>query len=132
MVDEARTLVKLLAESSKRRQARGYHRLSILTAALAKDSSLIVREGTSERNGRLAAVADAEIAGDHASAASLLVGLIGNPTYSWDYAERATLIRNLKAVRNKKALATVCADTLEPAIYRHAFMPLRRACRDKK
>ncbi|MBA2544010.1 MAG: hypothetical protein H0V17_30485, partial [Deltaproteobacteria bacterium] len=131
MKDEARRLVKLLADHSKRRQKRGYHRLSNLTAALTKDASLVVRGGT-VRNARLADAAEAEIAGDHAKAAALLLELVANPSPTWDYPERAMLIRNLRAIpKRDDEVAKICNDTLEPAMYRHAFPVVRATCRKR-
>ncbi len=129
LVDDARRLVTFLAETSKQRPRRGYHRFAMLTAALAKDASLIPHGPTvSERNRMLAKAAEAEIAGDHAQAATLLADLVHNPTFTWDYPERAALIRNLEASNRKPELDALCEDTLEPAIFRQAFLVVRSLC----
>jgi hypothetical protein len=128
MVDEARQLVTFLAECSKTRAVRGYARLSTLTAALVGDRSLVVRDGLSERNARLAAASDAELAGDRAGAATVLGEVVEDPTFTWDYPERVALIRNLRALKRGKQVAKVCADTLRPAVFRVAFVVVASVC----
>jgi len=130
LVDEARRIVKLLAEHSARRPRRGYHRLAMLTAALARDASMIPSGPTvTERWHQLEAAARAEIAGDPAKAARLFREVVDNPATSWDYPERAALIRNLRAAADTAGVEALCKDTLEPAIYRQAFVVLRGLCR---
>ena len=131
-LDEAKRLVKLLADTSAQRSRRGYHRFAMLTAALARDASSIPSGPTvSERAHRLQAAAEAEIAGDHRAAAAILSEVVHNPTYTWDYPERAALLRNLRAIGDKPAIAALCTDTLEPAIYHHAFVVLKAQCATK-
>ncbi len=129
-VDEAKRMVKLLAEHSAQRPRRGYHRFAMLTAALARDASLIpTGPMVSERSHELQAAAEAEIAGDHVKAAAILTKVVHNPTYTWDYPERAALLRNLRITRDKAAISALCKDTLEPAIYHHAFVVLKSQCK---
>jgi predicted Ser/Thr protein kinase/TolB-like protein len=131
MVAETRELVELLAEQSKQEPARGYHRLTNLAAAVVGDASLIVRDGVSERNARIADASDAELAHDHAKAAAILGELVANPSFGWDYPERAALIRELRVLGRKKEAAAVCADTVQPAVYREALPVVRAACKAK-
>lgn len=92
-------------------------------------SRIVSGPTVSERSHQLRAAAEPEIAGDHAKAAALLAEIVHNPTFTWDYPERAALLRNLRAVDDKPAIAALCKDTLEPAIYHHAFVVLRALCR---
>lgn len=78
---------------------------------------------------KLAAASAAELDGDRAKAADLLGELVADPTFSWDYPERAALIRNLRALGRTKELAAVCDDTLRPAIVRPALLVIRALCR---
>ena len=128
LVPETHQLVALLAAQSTAHAARGYHRLSILLGALAGDTALVVRDSLTERETRLAAAADADLAGDHARAAQLLGEVVADPTFSWDYPERAALIRNLRAAHQLRQAAAVCTDTLNPALFHTAFLVLRRTC----
>ena len=43
--------------------------------------------------------------------------------------ERAALLRVSKALHHTKEIAALCKDTLEPAIFRQAYLVLRRSCR---
>jgi predicted Ser/Thr protein kinase/tetratricopeptide (TPR) repeat protein len=130
LVEEARRLVLLLAETSKQRPKRGYHRFAMLAAALAKDASLIPSGPTvSERNRMLAEMAHAQIAGDRAKAIQILAAAVANPSPTWEYAERAALIRLLRAANKKREAEAVCKDTLAPAVYRHALPVVRGLCR---
>ena len=130
--DETRRLVTFLAEQSSREPARGYHRLSNLAAPLLGDDKLLVRTGVSERNARLADAGAAELAHDHGKAAAILAELVADPTFTWDYPERAALIRNLRALKRSKDVAALCADTVHPAIYRTALPVLRRLCKTSR
>ncbi len=129
MKDEARRLVTFLAEQSTHEPVRGYHRLSNLAAPLLGDATLLVRTGVSERNARLADAGAAELADDHGKAVAILAKLVADPTFTWDYPERAALIRNLRALERSKDVAALCADTVHPAIYRTALPVLRRLCK---
>jgi serine/threonine-protein kinase len=129
LIDETKTLVAFLAAHSKPRAVRGYPRLSILAAPVVRDASLVVADQLSERNAELADASTAELAGNHAKAAALLRDLVGNPTFQWDYPERAALIRNLRALHDSKHVEEVCADTLHPAVFRVAYLVLRGMCR---
>ncbi|HEX4453118.1 MAG TPA: protein kinase [Kofleriaceae bacterium] len=131
MVPETRELVALLADQSKLEPARGYHRLASLAAAVVGDASLIVRDGASERDAQIADASVAELAGDHSKAAAILGELVANPSFAWDYPERAALIRELRARGRKHDAAAVCADTLQPAVYRQALPVLRAECNAK-
>ncbi len=126
--DEARTLVTYLAQHAKAHPVRGYQRLSILTAALTKDPSLIVTTGASERIQHLGAAIEASLRGDHAAAASGLQQQVADPTFTFDFPERAALLRELTALRRSKDIAALCADTLQPPIVRPAFVVVRARC----
>ena len=128
LAPEARQLVALLAAQSSEHPSRGYHRLSILLGAQVGDPALVVRTGLTERETLLAAAADADLAGDHARAAELLGELVADPTFSWDYPERAALVRNLREAGRPREAAAVCTDTLHPALFHTAFLVLRRTC----
>jgi Kae1-associated kinase Bud32 len=82
------------------------------------------------RMSRLADAVDAEIAGDHAKAASILDELIADPTSSWDFPERVALLRNLVALGDRKRIDVVCAEIVEPALGRPALVTARASCRD--
>ncbi len=132
MKDETRELVELVAMHSTHQPKRGYHRFGALAAGLLGDASLIVKTGASERNVRLATAMEAELAGDHERAAAILTELVGDPISFWDYPERAALIRNLRALGKHKAVAALCADTLQPAVFRLAFLVVRHDCRQPR
>jgi hypothetical protein len=129
MRDETRRIVTFLAEHSRVHPARGYHRLSVLAAPVLGDAALLELSGLSERNAKLAEAGAAELAGDRAKAADILTALVGDPSFSWDYPERAALLRNLRALGRDREAAALCKDTLEPAIFRPAYTTLRHACR---
>ncbi|HEY4239953.1 MAG TPA: protein kinase [Kofleriaceae bacterium] len=129
MTSEARALVSLLASQSERRPVRGYHRLAALLTAATGDPSLLPASGLSERNAQLAAAARAETSGDRAGAVAILAPLVADPTFSWDYPERAALLRNLRALHRTRDAAALCADTLKPALYRNALLALQYLCR---
>jgi len=132
MRDEARRIVTFLAEQSREHPARGYHRLAILAAPLLGDPALLRHPELSERNTKLAEASAAELAGDRAKAASILGELVADPTFSWDYPERAALLRNLRALGRTAEADALCSETLEPAVFRLAYTALRRACRDHR
>jgi predicted Ser/Thr protein kinase/tetratricopeptide (TPR) repeat protein len=129
MEPEARQLVAYLAQHSAQRHVRGYHRFTNLAAALLGDPALIVRDGVSERDTTIADASTAELAGNRRRAVAILQALIDDPTFFWDYPERAALARNLRALGRRRELAELCAQTLKPAVFRVAFLALRRVCR---
>ncbi len=129
LTPESQQLVSLLAAQSKDHPARGYHRLSILAAPLVGDAALVVRDRLTEREARLADASDAELAGDHARAAAILGELVADPTFAWDYPERAALLRNLRALHRAKDAAALCSDTMKPAIFHTAYLAMRHACK---
>jgi hypothetical protein len=63
---------------------------------------------------------------DHAKAAAILDELIHDPTPGWDFPERAALLRELREAHKKTD--ALCAETLKPAVFRHAFLVLQRQC----
>ena len=128
LADEARTLVTYLAQHAKEHPVRGYQRLSILTAALTKDPALIVTTGASERILHLGAAIEASLRGDHAAAAVGLQEQVSDPTFTFDFPERAALVRELTTLRRPKDVAALCADTLQPPIVRPAFIVVRAQC----
>jgi hypothetical protein len=123
MTPEAKQLVAFLASHPR---PRGYPRLSFLTAALARDPELLHTPAETSRNEAIEAAAEAELHGDRARAAELYGKLVASPSFSWDYPERAALLRNLK---DPKQIAAVCADTLRPAVFRPAWLVIRAHCR---
>jgi predicted Ser/Thr protein kinase/tetratricopeptide (TPR) repeat protein len=131
MIDEARQLVAYLASHARAgdRDVRGHPRLAILAAPLVNDPTLIVRDRANERVRRLADAAEAELARDPARAAAILAELVADPTATWDYPERAALLRTLRAANRPREAKQLCADTLRPAMYRPAFLALRARCR---
>jgi tetratricopeptide (TPR) repeat protein len=129
MRDETRQIVAFLAEHSQPHPARGYHRLAVLAAPLLGDATLLKHDGMSERTAKLAEAGAAELAGDRAKAAEILAALVADPSFSWDYPERAALLRNLRALKRKGEASALCADTLEPAVFRLAYTALRHACK---
>jgi tetratricopeptide (TPR) repeat protein/predicted Ser/Thr protein kinase len=129
MTDDTRRLVTLLGAHARGHSRHGAHRVSALAAALLGDPSLLPHGALSERNTQLVAAASAELAKDRAGAAKILRGLVDDPTFSWDYPERAALVRNLIALGRRRDAAAVCADTLRPAVFRAAQVVMQRTCR---
>jgi predicted Ser/Thr protein kinase/tetratricopeptide (TPR) repeat protein len=129
MVEDTRRLVAFLANKAAAHPVGGYPRLALLAAALLRDGSWIVRTGLTTRDARLADAIEAELAGDHRRAAALLAALVADPTPNWDYPERAALLRNLRALGRWKEAKALCADTLRPAVFRYAFLPMKKLCR---
>ncbi|HEY1814744.1 MAG TPA: protein kinase [Kofleriaceae bacterium] len=126
--DETRQLVALLAAQSHDHPVRGYQRLSNLAAMLLGDPSLVVRDGANERTVQLADAADAVLAKDHVKAAAILGKLVADPSFEWDYPERAQLLHELRALGRRGAIATLCADSTHPALFRPAALALRQQC----
>ena len=126
--DESRQLVAFLAAHSAEHPARGYPRLAILAAGVTGDRALLVRAHGTERTAALATAITAELAGDRAAAARQLQALVDDPTFTFDYPERAALLRDLAALHDRKRFAAVCADTLRPAIVRPALLVLQHRC----
>ena len=129
MKPEARQVVEFLARHSAQRHVRGYQRFANLTAGLLGDPDLIVRDKVTERNARIADASAAEINGDRKKAVEILQALVDDPTFFWDYPERAALAGNLRALGRRRDLAALCAKTMKPAVFRAAFLALRRVCR---
>ncbi|HSD88721.1 MAG TPA: serine/threonine-protein kinase [Kofleriaceae bacterium] len=126
--DDVRRIVTFLAEQARTQHVYAYHRLSILAAPLVGDPAWIIREGGTEREGHLADAISAEMSGDRALAIKLLSALVADPTASWDYPERAALLRNLLALGRMNEARALCADVLRPPMFRPAFVPLRAQC----
>jgi len=122
MVPEARQLIAFLGSHPR---PRAYPRLSFLTAAIAHDPALLHAPAETSRNEAIGAAVEAELRGDHAHAAEQLEAIVGSPSFSWDYPERAALLRNL---RDNKKIAALCADTLRPAVFRPAWLVIRSRC----
>jgi predicted Ser/Thr protein kinase/tetratricopeptide (TPR) repeat protein len=128
LVDDMKKLVDYLAKSSKDKAVGGYPRMQLLAAPLLHDKSLVVHDYYTDRLTKLADASDAELAGNRARSVALLRELVNDPSPFWDYPERAALIRNLRALGKTKEADAVCADTMKPAIFRVAFMPVRKLC----
>jgi predicted Ser/Thr protein kinase/tetratricopeptide (TPR) repeat protein len=122
MKPEAKQLVAYLAPFPK---PRGFPRLSLLAAAMTGDAALLKVPPETYRNERIAAASAAELRGDRTEAAAILEELVKSPSFTWDYPERAALLRN---VDTAKAQA-LCADSLKPAVFRPAYLVLRERCR---
>ena len=131
LTDEARLVVAYLAARSTDHPARNYHRFSILTAQLTRDRALIVRDHGSERMRWLADAIEAGLGGDHVAAAKRLRTLIDDPTFSFDYPERAALLRELLSIPRDADAVPLCAELDAPPIVRPAFLALRAACQRK-
>jgi tRNA A-37 threonylcarbamoyl transferase component Bud32/tetratricopeptide (TPR) repeat protein len=129
MTDETRRVVTFLGAHAHGRARHGAHRVAALAAALLADPSLLPKSGLSDRNTKLLAAASAELSGDRAGAAKILRGLVDDPTFTWDYPERAALVRNLRAMGRHKDAVAVCVDTLHPAVFRAAQVVMQRTCR---
>jgi hypothetical protein len=129
MIEDTRRLVTFLANKAAVQPVGGYPRLALLAAPLLGDRTLIVRGGLNARNALLADAMEAELTGDRRRAAELLGKLVANPTPYWDYPERAALLRNLRALGRTEQAKALCADTLRPAVFRYAFLPMKRLCR---
>ena len=129
LADEAKRIVGFLAAQSKDHPVRSYQRLSILTAGLVGDRSIIDRRELSARDATLADAIEAELAGDRAKAALLLKQLIDDPSPFWEFPERVALLRNLKALGRTGEARELCDDTLRPPLFQWSFLPARRACK---
>jgi predicted Ser/Thr protein kinase/tetratricopeptide (TPR) repeat protein len=123
MKPEATQLVAYLAPFPK---PRGFPRLSLLAAAVTGDAALLKVPPETYRNERIAAASAAELRGDHDAAAAILEELVASPSFTWDYPERAALLRNL---HDKAKAQALCADSLKPAVFRPAYLVLRERCR---
>jgi hypothetical protein len=122
MTDEAKQFVAFLAPFPK---PRGYPRLSLLAAAMTGDRALLKVPPETYRNEQIAVASAAELRGDHDAAAAALEQIVASPSFTWDYPERAALLRNLGDTTKIKAL---CADSLRPAVFRPAYLVLRERC----
>jgi hypothetical protein len=129
MTDETRRVAAFMAAHAHGHARHGAHRVGALAAALLADPSLLPQSGLSERHTKLVAAASAELSHDRAGAAKILRGLVDDPTFTWDYPERAALVRNLLALGRRKDAAALCADTLHPAVFRAAQVVMQRTCR---
>jgi len=125
--DDARRLVGFFAIRARDRPS-GYPRLQLAAAPLVGERAWVVLDHLTDREAKLAAAAGAELAGDRAHAAELYGELVDDPTPTWDYVERAALLRVLRALGRTKDAAALCADTLKPAMFRYAWFALKRAC----
>jgi hypothetical protein len=132
LTDEARRVVTFLAEQSGEHPVRNYQRMSMLTARLTGDRTLIVRRDLTDRDRQLADAIDAEMRGDRAAAVELLEAIVHDPSPFWDFPERIALLRNLRALHRDHDAADLCDDTLRPAIFQMAFLPARRVCLDQR
>jgi len=128
LADEARRLVERLAVESRAHPQRGYHRIAILTAMLTGDASLIPAQRLTYREAKLAEAATAELAGDRVRAADALAAIVADPTFYFDFPERALLLRDLVALHRKRAALALCNDTLRPPTFRYAYLPIRPRC----
>ena len=126
--DELRRVLAFLDRRVSGRHVQDLARVRLLAAGVLGDRALIVRDRLSHRDGILADAMTAELAGDRAGAAKLLAALVGDPTPTWDYPERAALLRDLRALDRDREARTLCEDTLSPAIWRDAYLALRRPC----
>jgi len=117
MVDEAKLLVGFLAEHSKTLPARGYQRMQMLTAALTGEPATYTMAPQ-----RIRAVATAK------DLVPALQHLVADPSFTFDYPERALLLRELRRAKRTKDAAALCADTLRPPIVRPAFLVLQAQC----
>jgi hypothetical protein len=128
--DELRHVVAFLAaHANPRARIPGYPRLALLAAPVLGDRALIARTRLSGREAKIADAMEAEMAGERARAARILDDLVKDPTPTWDYPERAALLRDLRALHRDADAKALCAATLEPAIFRYAYLALRGKCR---
>lgn len=122
MKPEAKQLVAFLEPFPK---PRGFPRLSLLAAAMTGDEALLKVPPETYRNERIAAASAAELRGDHGEAATILEEIVGSPSFTWDYPERAALLRNADPAKAE----ALCADSEKPAVFRPAYLVLRELCR---
>lgn len=54
--------------------------------------------------------------------------VISDPSFSFDFPERALLLRELVRAKRTKEVAALCADSLRPPIVRPAFLVVRAQC----
>ena len=107
--------------------SRRDRRFATLAAAVMRTPVLVLDGGT-DRDRRRATAVRAELAADPATAIAILTALVADPSVHWDYAERAALLRNLRATDDQAARGAVCEDTLRPAVPRPAMVVMRRLC----
>jgi hypothetical protein len=88
----------------------------------------IDRSALTTRDAKLAEAVDAEIAGDAEKAAALFSALVADPSSRWSYPERAALVRALRATGRSAEARRICEDARRPAVFRMAWVPLRRLC----
>ncbi len=127
--DETNQLIRLLSTSQPWRGRRAYRRLATLAAGMQGDASLIVREGATYRERRVADAIAAELAGDRESAVTTMHAIVADPSANFDYPERAALLRELLAVKRTDDAKQLCEDTARPPRFRFAFLVVRGACR---
>ena len=124
MKDEARMLVAFLASHPR---PRGYPRLSFLAAPIVGDAELLHTPHETMRNEAIASASAAELTGDHERASRLLAEIVAAPSFTWDYPERAALLRNLRARHDAAKIEALCADTARPACSPAFLVVLARA-----
>jgi tRNA A-37 threonylcarbamoyl transferase component Bud32/tetratricopeptide (TPR) repeat protein len=126
--DETRQILALQRQRGYQ-PFRGYHRTEILAAGILGEPKQLSRAGLTSREAKLATAIEAELAGDHARAIEILTPIVAEPTSGWEYPERGALIRNLVAARRMPELRAACAALRNPAIFRYAWLPLARTCK---
>jgi predicted Ser/Thr protein kinase/Tfp pilus assembly protein PilF len=124
---ELREPTRRVLEALRATPRYNYKRLAILASPLLGKQTFDRSELT-DRLVALEAAYDAELAGDHALAADRLAALIADPTFEWEFAERAALIRILRGLGRTADADAMCATTMKPVIMRYAFVVLKTLC----
>ncbi|HSN28848.1 MAG TPA: hypothetical protein VLT45_21320, partial [Kofleriaceae bacterium] len=107
---------------------RGRVRLLLLAAPVLGDATLLETPHDTTRTDLIASAVLADLQHDAKTAARHWTDLLYRPSFSWDYPERAALLRDLRALHDSHGIQRVCADTLRPAVFRAAFLVLRAQC----
>ncbi|HEU0036380.1 MAG TPA: protein kinase [Kofleriaceae bacterium] len=131
LADESRQLVQFVREHANLQPRRGGQRFALLAAGMLGDRALLVSDHLTERLQRLADAMTAEVDGDRERAVTILQELVADPSMTWDYPERAALLRNQRALHRTADAAATCAEAMHPKVVRVALLPLRRLCKPR-
>jgi Tfp pilus assembly protein PilF len=133
---EARELLSVL-DARQPSQSHRLQRLEAMAALVARDAGsaaggagALDRANRSERTRREIDAVEAELAGRRDDAVAIWQELVANPSWTWDYLERAVLLRDLAALgpSRKRDRDALCADTMTPAVFYPAWLVVRRLC----
>jgi Tfp pilus assembly protein PilF len=128
LADETRRVLAYLASGTSPRYRHASVRAAALAAPLA-GTPLPASAGATARQRALIDAAAAELAGEHKTAAARLREVVADPGENFDFAERIALVRNLRALGDRKGVRAQCSDVLRPPVFRYDFVIARARCR---